>query len=866
MAGRPERPIILFGRPNPANRNTKNGGPSKISIPPHSRQAARLEPKLAALQDAIDNNRILLQQSPTGIQPEKTLVFEVSGDLKSFYTAVKNLGHGVEWIFDTSADIAVSDDFFVCKENKSTKTWSRDDAKASFSGKVYCVLANSRALEEMVSLWKRYAQNPNMIFPRNKTGLRDVFRQLIDIHFWGYKERLEETGVLEAWQEDLELEPELSMVRCEIELFYRKSKVIQQQRENSLAGLVREAGGRILARTVIDAIHYHALLAELPRQIIQDIIAGRDVAVASAEQIMFFKTVGQSVVIANENIADSTLAVSLPSAIDDEPVIALFDGLPQENHPYLDGLLNIDDPDDYASHYTVPARKHGTSMASLIAHGDLNNIKHQVTHRIYVRPIMKSMDTLNGTGEEIPGDILIVDKIHEAIRRLFEPDAGRVAPSVRVINFSIGAESRLFDRLMSPLARLLDWLSYKYRVLFIVSAGNHLRNIDVEIAFTDFSGLTEEKRDAVIIRHLNNNARLQRLLSPAESINALTVGAAFCDESVFTLDIRQVLPCSDGMVSPISALGRGLNNSIKPDIIFDGGRNTLLQDPLGGTNLRWRQSLTRAPGTVSAAPFNIASSSEKIMYSYGTSNAAALTSHEASRCYDILVDVFDEAGELLPYDYAALLINAMLVHGAEWGELFEKFNTALGNPKWTKDYLHKFFGYGKPNIEKAIECARNRITLIGYGELKDGQAHLFDLPLPFEEFSRQKILRRLTVTMASFCPITPSRQAYRSAHLWFTVEGAKEHLIGKRINADAKAVIRGSLQHEIFENDRIVFWSADDSIQLKVNCVNVADESFRGSVPYALMVSFEIDNAVDIDVYTRVATKIKPRITASSSV
>ena len=156
---------------------------------------------------------------------------------------------------------------------------------------------------------------------------------------------------------------------------------------------------------------------------------------------------------------------------------------------------------------------------------------------------------------------------------------------------------------------------------------------------------------------------------------------------------------------------------------------------------------------------------------------------------------------------------------------------ALGNPPRATDYMYRFFGYGKPNIEKAVECARNRITLIGYGELKDGQAHLFDLPLPFEEFSREKILRRM-------------------------------HLIDKRINADWTAVRRGSLQHEIFENDQIVVWGDDDGIQLKVNCANVADDKFAGSVPYGLMASFEINSAVDIDVYTRVATKISPKVTA----
>jgi len=861
MPERPERPIILFAIPQTADRNNKPGGAPKISFPSHSKQASRLEPKLEILQKVIDDNKILLQQSPTGIEPEKTLVFEVSGELASFYTAVKNLGSDVEWIFDTSEQTLATDDFYVIKKDKRTNIISRDETKSKFTGKVYCILANNHALEEMVSFWKSYTKNPKMTFPTGKTGLRDVFDNLIDIHFWGYKERIEETGVLEAWQQDLELEPQLSEVKCEIELFYRKSKETQQRRENDVVELIQSVNGQVLGQIIIDAINYHAILASLPRQTVQSIIDKKEVSLASAEQIMFFQAVGQSVVISNGNISDSSMYVNMPTSIEEEPIIALFDGLPQENHPFLNGLLNVDDPDNYAAQYTISTRMHGTSMASLIAHGDINNIQHQVTHKIYVRPIMKSRNTLGGIGEEIPNDTLIIDKIHEAVRRLFEADAGRVAPSVRVINLSIGFPGRIFDRLMSPLARLLDWLSYTYRVLFVVSAGNHPNNIDVGMSFNDFSALGIEDRDNIIIQQMNNNARIQRLLSPAESINALTIGASFSDESTFTADTRQVLPCSDNMVSPFSALGRGLNNSIKPDIIFDGGRNTMIQNSISDTQLRWRPSQTRAPGSVSAAPFDLASGAQKIMHTFGTSNSTAMTSHEASRCYDTLSDVFNEAGESLPYGFVALLIKAMLVHGSEWGALYNIFNSALGFPPRFTDYVYRFFGYGKPDIDKAVECAKNRITLIGYGELRDGEAHLFDLPLPFEEFSRDKILRRLTATLATFSPITPSRQTYRSAQLWFSIEGDKKHLIDNRIDADWQAVRRGTLQHEIFENNEIVVWSTNDIVQLKVNCAKVADDKFDGVVPYALMVSFEIDAAIDIDVYERVSTMISPRIT-----
>jgi len=813
--------------------------------------------------EGVDNLTLtLIQHSATGVEPEKTLVFTVKGELKSFYIAVKNLNKddsAVELIFDaTEYEVPVNEDFFVIDKNSIKKE------KETFSAKVYCVLANNRALEEILSLWNQYSRDPDLQFPNGKTGLRDVFDNLVDMHFWGPTERIIETGLLEAWIEDLQLDPELSEVKCEIELFYRKSKELQEKTESGAISHIENIGGKVLGRSLIDSIAYHSVLISIPRQVVEDLISHKSIDVVNVEQIMFFRPVGQSVVVKDESIYASPFSIEMPSDIQEDPIVALFDGLPQENHPYLQNLLVIDDPDEYTSQYTISGRKHGTSMASFIAHGEIDKITYQTTHRIYVRPIMKSTVIRSSeTIEEIPDDILLVDKIHEAVRRLFVPEAGSVAQNIRIINLSIGISRRIFYNSMSPLARLLDWLSYTYKVLFVVSAGNHTGSIGLGMKFDEYSRLPMADRDIQAAKYLNDNARHMRLLSPAESMNALTVGATFEDNTSFTEDERQILFCSDGMPSPYSSLGRGLNNSVKPDVIYRGGRNALMLDRLdmSENTAIWRVSYTREPGTVSAAPFDLASGTTKIMYSCGTSNATALLSHEASRCHDVLVDVFNAANEIVPFDNMALIIKAMLVHGAQWGDLYEVFSTALGftNRQHSPDYLHKFFGYGVPNIERSIECAKNRITLIGYGELKHGEAHLYELPLPFD-LNREKILRRLTATLTYFTPIVPTRQKYRVAQLWYTIEGGKRNLLDDRVEIDWNAAVRGTVQHEIFENDDIVVWGEDDSIQLKVNCRGDATEDFEGFVPYALMVSFEIKSGVEIDVYEKVISKIRPRV------
>ena len=127
-------------------------------------------------------------------------------------------------------------------------------------------------------------------------------------------------------------------------------------------------------------------------------------------------------------------------------------------------------PTDYGAAYQAHERFHGTAMASLICHGDLNDGSDPLRRVIYARPIMKpkTFSSMGRFVEYIPEDVLPVDLIHRAVRRLYESENGHApaAPTVRVINLSVCDKSRPFDREISPLARLLDWLSWKYKILF----------------------------------------------------------------------------------------------------------------------------------------------------------------------------------------------------------------------------------------------------------------------------------------------------------------------------------------------------------------------------------------------------------------
>ena len=97
-----------------------------------------------------------------------------------------------------------------------------------------------------------------------------------------------------------------------------------------------------------------------------------------------------------------------------------------------------------------------------------------------------------------------------------------------------------------------------------MSAGNHPEAIDTGLDFNDFKKLSDEDKDAIIIKFIDQDIRNRRLLSPAESMNALTVGATFTDNN----DENPIGPlaklCSDNIPAVYGSFGSGINNAIKP--------------------------------------------------------------------------------------------------------------------------------------------------------------------------------------------------------------------------------------------------------------------------------------------------------------
>ena len=871
---RDEYPLLIFPEPSRASRAVLHGGGGRPRLPSASRQAERITPQFQRLHEAMERQRVTLQDNPLGLQPELALVLETVGSVENFIGAVR-LVEGMEWLGElTLTDIPPDDDFL-----------DEGRPQRQLNGQLFVTMSDQRALRELQRLFDSWQENPVASFDRGLAPLKHVFEHLRTIRPWGIEDRLHDTGVFEMWQS--EIENDSRTVNFEVELWFRNDQAKRQQAEAHFRSIVEDLDGEIIQECFIQEIAYHAVLGRIPASRASDIIRRTEVRLLQSEEMMYLRPVGQCAVPTwsdDSSVTEGIGEVPPSQSPLAEPVVALFDGLPLAGHQLLQRWLEIDDPDDYEAAYLAEEREHGTGMASLICHGELDERAVSLSRRLYVRPILQPQRGFDGQFvENIPPDVLPVDLIHRAVRRLYERegDDPPAAPGVRIINLSVCDPARPLENGMSSLARLLDWLAFKYNVLFIVSAGNRLHDIELDVPRDELKTLSEEGRLKAVVKAIASDTRNRRLLSPAETINGLTVGADHVDASTplanpdlidpFQLATASNSPASKGaasisqphtsanLPSTISAHGPGYHRSIKPDISLPGGRQ-FLREPLASVQpnvLLQISKFARPPGHRVATP-GPQGQLDRTNHTRGTSNAAALASRGANFLYDLIVQLRSQNGANIPFEYDSVLIKALLVHGADWNEnkyLYESILKNGQNSKTFRDYVGRFLGYGSANIAKAISCTEQRVSVLGYGRLGDGDGDEFSFPLP-PSLSAKNEKRRLTVTLAWFSPINSNNQNYRVAQLWFN---PANNLAPTRIHADYRAAQRGTVQHEILEGDHAEVFQDGDVIRFKVNCRAVGGR-ITEPVRYGLAVTLETAEGIDIPIYQEVRDRLAVRV------
>lgn len=843
-----ERPLLRLGNPEPIAARTIHGGGSKIIRPSRQQQRERLAPRFAHLENVVGDPQqlIALRADPASIAPERAIVFEVEGSVEDFYAQARNLG--LEYLGDFEDEFQATEDFHKEKHP--------DDP---LLGRIYLAMPDVLSLQQLLSRWQNYKTKKTM--PRGQGDWGKLFAHLRDLRPWGPQDRVDDQSI-DLWRRDLAANPGQA-IRMEIELWFFENAERRAAAHQQIEALVGQAGGTVLHHAVIPEIRYDGALVTLPAAHVETLIADRNVALARDDDIMFLRPqTAVSHIRSDASGADNLEPATQVTWAGQEPIAALLDGLPIQNHRLLVSRLRVDDPEGLDATYQVAAREHGTTMASLIIHGDLNNNEPPIKRPLYVRPILQP--TPGGGSERANSERLFIDVVHQAVRRIKEGDGGQpaAAPGVLVINFSIGDQSRPFARILSPMARLLDYLSYRYNVLFIVSAGNVLERLPVA-AFqnlTEFENATPEQREKAILDALNANKAYRTLLSPAEAVNVLTVGGSHSG-SAFTGQLpadRFDTFTAEDLPNIASAMGLGFRKVVKPEVLLPGGR----------TPVRFMQSNPLHLGAVTAGrnQFGLKAASPSPTggtsyedFACGSSVATALGTRAAHQIHDSLLDV-DGGSNLAETDteYLPLLLKVLLAHSAAWGSKGEFLDRTFG-PQGTgshnvrRDDIARLLGFGLPQVARVLDCAANQATMVGYGLISADEGLLYRIPLP-EDLNGTLAFRSLTTTLAWFSPTNLRHQGYRRAALDISPGSDNKYWVAEDrypYQPTDKAIGRGTLWHERRTAEQATVFFDDGELLLRVSCRAAAGE-LESPVPYALAVTFEVGIDAGISVYEQV--------------
>lgn len=497
---------------------------------------------------------------------------------------------------------------------------------------------------------------------------------------------------------------------------------------------------------------------------------------------------------------------------------------------------------------------HGSEMAGLSLYGDLTELLTG-TGPIELRHRLESVQILPKVGRNHPD--LYGSITAEAIGRI-----ETVSPTrPRVFCMAVSTTDFRDRGLPSSWSAELDQLAFGETLespkrLILVSGGN-----------TDRSQW----------HNYPDSNYTDGIHDPGQSWNAFTVGAYTRKDSITSEEFADYTPVAPhGGLSPSSTTSLVWNRSwpLKPDIVMEGGNAAISPafpeaDPIEDLQLL---TTSRMHG------------GKLLVASGDTSAATALASLMAASIQTEYPNYWPET------------IRALMVHSAEWTPaMLSEFE---GEKKSVCHNRLRCYGYGVPDLDRALWCARNALCLVSQAEVqpyerpdnkgnpKTRDMHFYELPWPvkeLQELGEQDVEMR--VTLSYFIEPSPGRRGWKHKHryashgLRFDVnhptESAEE--FRKRINKQARDEeediestdsqkwtlgpqlrSRGSLHSD--------WWTGPATDLARCSYIGVYPvvgwwrerpqfEKYNRSVRYSLVVSIHTESQ-EVDLYTPVTVQL----------
>lgn len=823
-----DRPVLWGQVGPPAKFSPHTGGSVKVDVPSTAAQGQRLGSRFTGLDNAF-NEQATLTQSLGASDPQLVVVFEAIDEREDLSGVATRAG--LEILTEVDREFEPDPDF-------PRRTVNRD---LPVGGCLHAVCLTEQAKANLLTQWRKLQATGKV--DTGYAPLKRLFTHLKDVRPWGPGDRVRLADVAAALEGML---PGTHLV--DVELWYRQADVARVRAEAEVTALIERNGGQVLSVAQIAEVGYHGMKCAVPLEVLQQLAAGDfdAVAVVRSAHVMYLRVSAQTHSISDETPAIALADAPLPVG---EPVLCVLDGVPVANHPLLAGRIIVADSDDLGADTAVDTqlRRHGTSMVSVCVWGDRGLDGAPAQRPVLVRPILTPARDTMENWEELPDSALAPDLMRRVFRELFDGDGvtGAVAPSVVVVNLSVGDPAAPFDGIVSSWARTLDWLSSAYGVVVVVSSGNH-GSLGIAGGTDALLALAGADRATAVNAAVAETSPRRSLLAPADAINALTVGALNSDGAGEVPITGYQFDPADGqlIISPTSGLGAGYHRSVKPDVVAPGGRVRFML-PVNGNagEIRPAKQSALGPGIRAAA----ATGGEA--YTSGTSPAAALVSRAAARAVDTVIDL---AGRPLTRSELAVATKAMVAH-----------TTRVPDGLLVHHELrHAAHGYGALNRHLSEGCEPNEAVILFVASIGEEESRTLFLPLP--DGLQARGMKRITATLAWLSPVNWRHRQYRRAALEFSQPHGFTNL-GTALGAVGDKPKRGTLQHVEWELSKAVGVGQGTDLELTVTCKGQAGGLQGARVDFGVVLSLWVAPDLNVDVYTQVQQQVSARVAVQAT-
>lgn len=430
-------------------------------------------------------------------------------------------------------------------------------------------------------------------------------------------------------------------------------------------------------------------------------------------------------------VAELAQRVTAPSQ--DAPVVCTLDTGVAAAHPLIapglrgawayDAAWGVDDHEPHGGH--------GTPLAGLVLYGDLEPLMNDAS-AVTLTHGAESMKLLppHGFPPTKPPSYGVVTQGAVSAVEIEQPDKLR--------SFCIATSATDF-----PPSRPSTWSG----ALDQVAAGAMPGEAD------ENGPASERPKRLVVVATGNVSGGMaidvlpsQPLEDPSQSWNVLTIGGFTRKEQPPAPPpvLNAAVPANHR--SPFSRGSQSLPDDltpIKPEVLFEAGN--MMSDAAGFCGWDPAVSLLSAGSDIAAAP---------LVPFWATSAAAGLAGNFIGQLQSALPDLWPETHRALTVDSAHWpepIRKKFIGRGAHW---------KTGSKAEKQQHLREF-GYGVPDIGRAILSARNDATLVAQAEIQpfaigaDGRTgvfnemHFYDLPWPkaaLEQLENEIVTMRVTLS------------------------------------------------------------------------------------------------------------------------